>query len=90
MSVAEGSLQLHFGIFDGGELQNRYGALVANYYTPITGDKHTGERGGRFAGMLDSRAFGARMTGLGLDLYSRLCGNDGMGSFGGCDFGYRM
>ena len=28
----------------GGELQNRYGALVANYYTPITGDKHTGEQ----------------------------------------------
>ena len=28
----------------GGELQNRYGALVASYYTPITGDKHTGEQ----------------------------------------------
>ena len=28
----------------GGELQNRYGALVANYYTPITGDKRTGEQ----------------------------------------------
>ena len=26
--------------------------------------------------MLDSRAFGARMTGLGLGLDSRLCGND--------------
>ena len=26
--------------------------------------------------MLDSRAFGARMTGLSLDLDSRLCGND--------------
>ena len=48
--------------------------------------------------MLDSRAFGARMTGLVLDLDSRLCGNDegvvdsrlcgggndGMGSFGSC------
>ena len=34
--------------------------------------------------MLDSRAFGARMTGLSLGLDSRLCGNDGMGSFGGC------
>ena len=34
--------------------------------------------------MLDSRAFGARMTRLGLDLDSRLCGNGGMGSFGGC------
>ena len=46
--------------------------------------------------MLDSRAFGARMTRLSLGLDSRLCGNDegvvdsrlcgngGMGSFGGC------
>ena len=36
--------------------------------------------------MLDSRAFGARMTGLGLGVDSRLCngGNGGVGSFGGC------
>ena len=38
---------------------------------------------GQIAGMLDSRAFGARMTGLSLGLDSRLCNGGNDGSCGG-------